>query len=77
MCCINLIGKDYDKWKSRINGPFIVNEVFAGGAIEVVDLGDAHTFFMKGEKLRSYGGCENASKKASQMLAEPLIIESS
>lgn len=62
----SLIGK----WKSRFYGPFLVNEVFAGGAVQVIDHGYECTFVMKGQKLR-YEGRKNASEKVPSMLTEP------
>lgn len=57
------------KWKYINFGPFIMSEVFAGGAVELINPRDACIFVVKGEKLRSYGGSENASEKVSLMLA--------
>lgn len=41
------------KWKFRSFGPFIVNKVFVGGALELTDPEDAHTFVVKGNKLNT------------------------
>lgn len=59
------------KCKSRKSGPFIVNQVFIGGAVELSDPKYACTFVVKGEKLRSYGESENTSEKVCLMLVEP------
>lgn len=59
------------KWRTRIYGPLIVNEIFAGRTIKVVDSGNAHIFVVKGKKFKSYEKSEKTSEKASPMLAEP------
>lgn len=48
------------KWKSISSGPFIAKKVFAGGGIELNDLGDSLTFIVERKKLRTYE--ENVKK---------------
>lgn len=43
------------KLKSRWSEPFIVNKVFANGAVEVQDPIDLHIFIVNDQKLKIYG----------------------
>lgn len=59
------------KWKAGKFGPFIVNKVLAYGVVEIKDPGDSRTCIVKGNKLRTYVGSENASEKFSLILSDP------